>query len=103
MDGNSGMFAGSDGALRYACLDATFYRLEMFRRPVGLTFTAAAGSLGRDVRVVANGQLFGDPTIGMLDYCWLLPCHVLWQGEIVLGHTALGGTPPTAPDFRHFA
>lgn len=101
MDANRGLFAGSDRGIRYACLDACFYRLEMFQRPPSQKFTASAALLPPEVRVVANGQVFGEE--GVTDYCFLGPCPVKWEGEIIVKHRALPGAPATKPDHRHFA
>jgi hypothetical protein len=91
-----GFFAGSDGNLRYACMDATFYRYEIFERPSSLKFTDAAKALPSDVRVVANGQYYGKP------HCTTGPCMKLPEGEVIIAHTIKPGAPPKQPTYRHF-
>jgi hypothetical protein len=100
MDANRGLFAGLDRGIRFACLDASFYRLEMFQRPSSQTFTASAALLPPEVRVVANGQIFGKQ--GITDYCFLGPCPVKWEGEVIAKHRALPGVPATMATHRHF-
>lgn len=99
MDANRGLFAGSDGGLQFVILDAALYRPEIFRRPNTQSFTDAASSLGSDVRVVVNGQIFGR---SKTDYCFLGPCAVQWQGEIIEAGTVLTGNPATLPNHRFF-
>src|SRR5215203_6870786 len=96
MNTNRGMFAGSDGAFRYVCLDASFYRLEILRRPGDRRFTETATTLPPDVRVVANGQLFRP-------YCWIpRPCaDPIWEGEIIVAHTTHPGDPRSQAAHRH--
>src|SRR5690349_6610922 len=99
MDANRGMFAGADGDLRYVCLDTTFYRFEVFKRPATQSFTDFAASFPTAVRVVANAQDFGKTK---LDYCLAGPCEVKPGGEIIISHTVSAGLPPSAPKMRFF-
>ena len=101
MDKNRGMFAGADSALRFVCMDASFYRLEIFERPSSKTFTDAATALAAsssDTRVIASGQIYGTTK---LDYCFSSPCPVKWQGEIIAAHVPKSGNPPSNPIHFH--
>jgi hypothetical protein len=95
MDADRGFFAASDDNLRYACMDAAFYRYEIFERPSGSKFTTAAAGLPSQIRVVANGQFYGEP------HCTAAPCVKLPQGEVIIAHVVKPGNPPKAPDYRH--
>lgn len=103
MNTNRGMFAGSDQGWQYACMDASFYRFEVLRRAANVAFTTAATApaLGTDVRVVANGQIFGSTRIAYVNCT--SPCTVPWHGEIVVNGQTQAGTPSSAAKFRYFA
>jgi hypothetical protein len=79
---NRGMFAGKDGGLRFVCMDASFYRLKIFKKTDNVWFTSAAKEAASNFperRVIANGQWFSR------DYCYIFPCSDLpWDGEIIV-------------------
>lgn len=95
MDGDRGLFFGKDGHLRYVCMDATFYRLEVFERPAASTFINTVKTFPSDVRVVTNGQFYDV-------HCEASPCSSQFEGEIVMAHTAKTGNPPSRPTYFHF-
>jgi hypothetical protein len=99
MNRNRGLAAGMDGGMAFVCMDASFYRMDLLIRPTNQTFTVAARALPREVRAVANGQIFGT---GVTDYCYTVPCRVQWQGEVVVSGSARAGNPRSAPRFRYF-
>jgi len=102
MNSNRGFFGGRDGALRYVCMDASFYRLNLLVKPSGLTFTGAAGATPVVVHAIANGQFFGTSKLDYLtNGCYSGPCRILWRGQIILSGTLNSGDPATAPNFRH--
>ncbi len=105
MDSVAALFAGSDGAFRYVCMDASFYQFEAFGRTESSTFVADALAKTSDVRVVTNAQVFGTSKLQYVP-CEPLagggPCWIPWQGEIVVSHTVYPGDPPSRPAYRHF-
>lgn len=78
MAANRGMFAGTDGALCYACMDASFYRLKIFKKNGNVSFTSAAASAPAAVRVIANGQWFDT------NYCDAPCSNIPWHGQIIV-------------------
>ena len=101
MDKNRGMFAGQNGALRYVCLDANFYRFEVLIRPDNKTFTDAAREAVEadpSIRAIANGQYmhsYNYPGTGL--------GRVDWQGEVISGgKKPREGDPPSKFLYRHF-
>jgi hypothetical protein len=94
MDMDRGMFVGSDGNIVYVCLDASFYRLEIFKRPSGARFKATAMGVPADIRVVANGQFYSP-------HCSGGPCPTVFQGELIVSGTVETGNPPSRPDHFH--
>lgn len=81
-----GFYAGKDVSLVYACMDATFYRLQIFKKADDVKFSEAAkGANG--ARVVVNGQWVNSEENFLTRYC-LFPCSDKpWDGEIVVDGT----------------
>lgn len=95
MNKNRGFFGGMDGAFKYVCMDASFYRFLLLIRPGTSSFTDFAAATPTNVRAIANGQMFRS-------YCYASPCTVDWQGRVMQAGTLVPGGTST-PGFRHFA